>query len=235
MACTVPPGPCREWYEDRMKATLVLLQAIVLGGCHRERPSPVADAAPRPTSAAVPSAAPTASAAGFCRWALAGSNCWGMFVASVDGCLGSLDAGAKVSRGRMGEDTKSCAYANGRAVRFAARFTPGASMGEGIDVTVTMGTKECIHLVRKAGSRDFDATSPAGKVSIQEEHDTTTLTCPDGARLRFTEEDILSCGVPEPEIERKLPGLTAVDRAEPRSTAVTLSGGEGPIFDCEAR
>ena len=70
---------------------------------------------------------------------------------------------------------------------------------------------------------------------MREVDGTTIVTCPDGSRRPFTEDDALSCGLPEPAIERLLPGVQVTDRAEPKSTRLSLSEGSVAIFDCERR
>ena len=92
----------------------------------------------------------------------------------------------------MSGDGITCTSEDGRAVKFANRFTAGASMQKELDVRVSVRGQECVHFVRKASTRDFTVTSALGTISVSTADGTTTAICPDGVRARFTEEDALS-------------------------------------------
>ena len=150
---------------------------------------------------------------------------------SVDRCL-HAELGEEEQR--IGKDGRWTS-ASGRIASFAAPFVAGASLGKTLDVAISFHDAACLHIVRAAASRDFTATSPIGSVSMKEQGEVTTLACPDGREVRFTEDDALSCGVSEPEIERRLPGLSISDEADPRATRLRLSGGAVAAFACVAR
>ena len=224
------PRPTRA-----LKPVTLALVALVAGAipsaCRRTE-SASRDAG-KTAASSIADAAVDASSAAFCAWALDAGNCWRSLVRSVDRCLG--DERAKVARGVMSSDATTCAYRDGRSVTFGGPFTPGASMQKELDVTVSARGAQCLRFVRRASTRDFTATSTLGTVAVSEAEGVTTVSCPDGRRVRFTEDDALSCGLPEPEMERLLPGVRLADVADPRSTRLSLAEGEVVIFDCGQR
>ncbi|MGZ3423036.1 MAG: hypothetical protein ACXVEE_34560 [Polyangiales bacterium] len=170
-----------------------------------------------------------------CEWVASASNCWKPFVATVDNCLGHLEAGTvadgDVGPGLLSDDRMSCVYPDGGptingSVRLDQPQEGDASPDDAPRSFVAQlpsGTV-CARYEQSPGKNSV--TGPGGTLTWTNDGTTLTITCPDGSVFRGANSTLLDCLTPG-----ELPGYAYYNTTS--SAFFQLLGMTGPLYSCQ--
>lgn len=174
-----------------------------------------------------------------CTWAADKANCWRVFVAGVDKCLGqAAETGFEASIGVLTGPT-TCAYDGGRSVVSVGPLIPPPppdvgpdaadaveDVAESRDYTITQNGVTCLHFV--ANDLTASADSPDAHVSWQNDGKALEITCPDGTTFTGLPSDVIDCLGTNGE----LPGYGWLV-SDASVTSFALLGMNAPAFACQ--
>jgi len=196
-----------------MRAGLLLLPfalvVFVVGGC------PSAE-----------EAVPRAPDALDCEWVKSDKNCWTTMAKALDACLGT----DPTATGELSTNGLTCQYGTGRTITATISLIPptdqDAAAPPSRDFTVTTATgTQCVHV--QESNWVLTVSFAGSALRLDTAGAQVTLTCPDGAVFKGSQDGLRNCNSPSSGI----PGYGW--RSGDEGTTFSLLGMKAPLYACK--